>query len=243
MVDFPNLEEVINSLSFQAVGLASVLILILVGISLKLKKPSANVKIILFTLIASITGVTTLFLAGSTLYLNVTSSSKGPVHWHADIEIWKCGQEINLKDPSGISNKIGTSTLHEHNDKRIHLEGVVINPHDASLGKFFKVIGGELSSDRLQVPTNENLETIASGDTCPDANNAQLQVFVYKVTGHDFHQEKLLDPGSYIISPYSNVPSGDCIIIELDGEKDKTDKLCRSFQVAQTVNKLNKPGN
>ena len=61
-------------------------------------------------------------LIGSTIYLNTNSDSGGPVHWHADIEFWACGNEIELRDPTGFSNKIGTGTLHEHDDHRIHLD-------------------------------------------------------------------------------------------------------------------------
>lgn len=92
------------------------------------------------------------------MYLNVKSDTGGPVHWHADFEIWACGNEIALRDPRGfLSNKIGSPTLHEHNDKRIHLEGVPVTlPHDASLGKFMSTIGGELTQSSLTVPVNDD---------------------------------------------------------------------------------------
>src|SRR3989344_854626 len=117
------LDAALSSYSLSAVLYASIALLILVLISLKTRNASPSVKKILFISIVAIVASVTIFLAGSTIYLNIVSFSRGPVHYHADFEIWNCGQEIDLKDPKGISNKIGTPALHEHNDKRIHLEG------------------------------------------------------------------------------------------------------------------------
>ncbi len=233
-----NLEEIIASYSFIITGLASALLLGLSALALLLKHPKADTKKLLFGSIAAVTILPTFFLAGSTIYLNSISSSKGPVHWHADIEIWACGREVELRDPKGISNKIGTSTLHEHNDKRIHLEGVVLKPEDASLGKFFRVIDGKLTNDTVSVPVNDGTMLISSGISCGDGQDRQLQVFVYKTEGEYYTQTKLEDPAAYIMSPQSNIPPGDCIIVELDTEKPRTDKLCQSYKVAEKIGKL-----
>ena len=40
--------------------------------------------------------LTTVYMASSTIYLNLISETKGPVHWHADYEIWNCGEKIKL---------------------------------------------------------------------------------------------------------------------------------------------------
>lgn len=233
-----DLDAKISALSFNIVILATALLLILVVIAILKHKPSNLLKKSLFILISAITILTTLFLAGSTIYLNNVSSSKGPVHWHADIEIWACGNELDLKNPTGWSNKIGTATLHEHNDKRIHLEGVVVEEKDASLGKFFQVIGGEITPTSLKIPTTEGVKIYQPQTTCPNSNDSKLQVFVYKVMGKQIIQSKVSDPASYIISPESQVPSGDCIIIEYGAEKEKTDHLCRSFIVQKELDKI-----
>lgn len=232
------IDEVITSLSLKFVFAGSILLAIITGISLYGKHFSEAIKKTLFFSIAGIVILVTIFLAASTIYLNVISSSKGPVHWHADYEIWACDKELDLKDPEGFSNKIGTAVLHEHNDKRIHLEGVVVTPLDASLEKFFSVIDGKLSKDFLSVKTHDGIVTIKTGDSCLGNNNTKLQVFLYKTDGGTYTQQKLEDPPSYIISPHQNVPPGDCIIVELDLPKDKTDKLCTSYQVAQSTGKI-----
>lgn len=232
------LDSILSSYSFSSVFYGSIALLILVSISLKIKKPSSLMKKVLFTSIAFVVVSVTMFLAGSTIYLNIVSFSKGPVHYHADIEIWNCGKEVELIDPKGLSNKIGTSTLHEHNDKRIHLEGVVMDDKSASLGRFFEVIGGYITPTALSVPTNNGQLAIKADYMCKNGAVKMLQVFAFKVKNGIYYQTKVYDPANYVISPYSNVPPGDCIIIEFDSFKNKTDKLCRSYKVAETIGKI-----
>jgi hypothetical protein len=86
------------------------------------------------------------------------------------MEIWACGNELELRNPyEFLSNKVGTATLHEHNDRRIHLEGVVVDDsRDASLGKFFHVIGGAISPNTLVVPLNAPAGPLFEDDTDGD---------------------------------------------------------------------------
>lgn len=237
------LEESVHSYSFLIIGVASFLLFVLTVLAMKLKKSSHRVKTILFMSMIAVIVFPSLFLMISTVMVNVNSVSKGPVHWHADIEVWACGNEIELKDPDKfLSNKIGTSTLHEHNDKRIHLEGVVGKHGDASLGKFFRVIDGELNSRFMVVPTNNGPLTYKNGDMCPNGVPGEVQVFLYKTENGVYTQQKLPTPDSYSISPFSQVPEGDCVIVEFDMVKDKTDKLCRSYTVAEEIDKVKKGG-
>jgi hypothetical protein len=251
-----DLEATITSLSIKAVTWGSVLLVGLVLSAIVLKKlkgkrrKQASWEMPLFlSIVGTILGIS-VFLVGSTIYLNTVSSSKGPVHWHADFEIWACGEPItahlangedvdHLKDPQGrLSNKIGTATYHEHNDKRIHLEGVVVEPKDASLGKFFHVIGGSLTASSMVVPTNDGNRSFANGQRCGDTAG-QVQVFAFKQNeDKTYSQQKLTDPASYVISPNPNVPPADCLIFEFDRPKAKTDKLCRSYRVANQIGDL-----
>lgn len=239
-MQYSTLEEIIASYSKDATIIAILILLVLTVLAIRLKKLTDLKKKFLFSAIVMTVIVTTIFLAASTVYLNVISVSGGPVHWHADIEVWACQEEIDFVDPLGFSNKVGTSTLHEHNDKRIHLEGVVLTPQDASLGKFFKVIGGEISSNSITIPTNAGFKTHQTGERCSNGATSELQVFVYKTVNGSYFQSKIIEPSSYIISPYASVPEGDCIIIEFDVPKNKTDKLCRSYKVAEQIGKIRK---
>ncbi len=160
----------VKSLSIRVIGAASlalVVLLVLAAITVKNKR-FHSFKTPLFVAIAATIIVPSLLLVGSTIYVNVQSESKGPVHWHTDIEFWVCGQEIELRDPyEFLSNKVGTSTYHEHDDKRIHLEGVVFEKsYDASLEKFMIVTGGGITDDQLVIPTDPQLfENDVDGDT------------------------------------------------------------------------------
>jgi hypothetical protein len=235
-----NIEHLLNTYSLYMLAFGVISLTVLALLSLKLKKISEDGKKHLFLAIVLVTLLPTIVMSGSTVYINSISSSGGPVHWHADIDIYACGKEVNLKDPKGISNKIGSATLHEHNDKRIHLEGVVLTPLDASLGNFFHVIGGELSETSVSLPTNDGILTLRNGEICEGAAAVgQVQVFVYRTDKEGYYaQEKVADPDGYIISPYSSVPTGDCVIVEFAEAKDRTDKICKSYQVAEKIGKL-----
>jgi hypothetical protein len=154
----PDLEQQIIKLAIRTVLLASVSLIVLILIASATRNKSPKLKLPLFVLIAFTILSSTSILIGSTIYLNTKSDSGGPVHWHADIEFWSCGAELDLRNPTGfLSNKIGTATYHEHNDKRIHLEGVVVHKDvDASLGKFMQVTGGHISSDSAAIPLDKS---------------------------------------------------------------------------------------
>jgi hypothetical protein len=214
---------------------AAVILALLVVLTLRKKQHSQDFKQFLFSAILIFVAAPTLYITAATVYKNVVSASNGPVHWHADFEIWNCGQQVNLKDPDGrLSNKIGTATLHEHNDNRIHVEGVAQLLHDASLGEFFHVVGGELTSTSVTIPTNAGPLPLTNGSICGNGLEGKLQVFVYQTDQEGYYmQKKLTDPQNYVISPYTNVPEGDCVIVEFGQEKDKTEHLCRSYDVAK----------
>lgn len=231
-----DLELQIGAISLRVAAIASIIVLALIIYAAVTKSRS---KIIFGSVVVTVVAAT-IFLIGSTIYLNSISSSKGPVHWHADFEIYNCGESVELLDPQGfLSNKIGTPVLHEHNDKRIHLEGVVVHRSDASLGKFFRVIGGELNNDSMVVPTNDGKVSMISGQEC-NGQPAELQTFLYRTNedGTTYTQTKLEDPASHIIKDDSHVPPGDCLVFELAPAKDKTDKTCLSWEVAEELGKI-----
>src|SRR5262245_53778686 len=94
---YSNLDEVIASISLKVVAIAFLVLLIVALISLAVKRPTHKLKLWLFLIIASTTIASSFFLAASTIYINTVSSSGGPVHWHADYEVWHCGREIELE--------------------------------------------------------------------------------------------------------------------------------------------------
>jgi len=189
--------------TWTVIGYGSLIFAILILIIVLFhKRMNETAKKITYFFIVGVTSVVTIYLIATTLHLNIISETKGPVHWHADFEIWVCDKEINLIDPKGLSNKVGVPLLHEHNDNRIHVEGVVLDKKQASLGAFFYAVGGSLSDDGLKVPTNEGFLAVHNGDKCND-QPAKLYVFV--------NGNLIENPKDYVISPYQNVPPGDRI--------------------------------
>ncbi len=235
-----DLEAYTSTFSRNAVVIGFALLGTLLLLSMAIKNKTELIKELLFWPMVLVVGGVTIGLAASTIYLNTNSSSKGPIHWHADFEVWACGQELELKDPTGrLSNKIGSPSRHEHNDKRLHYEGVVVKQNDAALGSFIEVLGGELSDSRLVFPTNTQIATYNNGAMC-NGTPGQVQTFVYN-TNKDgtYSQHKLAAPFvDYIMSPESQVPNGDCIIIEFDNVKEKTDRMCQSYETALETGKL-----
>lgn len=233
------LELSISTLSLKLVliGLGLTALFILMAILLSPKKET--VKRVLFNLIIISVITPTLVLVFITVYLNLNSWSHGPVHWHADYEVWVCGEKLDLVAPTGWSNKIGTPTLHEHNDNRLHLEGVALTAHDVSFGRFFRVIGGEITPTSLIFPDKNGLVQRTTGAHCPDDTIGTLQAYAYRVNNDNtYTQRKVLSPELYIPTPQSIVPPGDCIIVEFGPTSPVTEKLCRSWQVALETGKL-----
>lgn len=179
-----DIEGNINSLSIKSVLVASLLLVVLLVIAslVMQNKRHEALKTPLFIAITATIIIPSLLLIGSTVYINTISESGGPVHWHTDIEYWVCGQEIEIRDPYAfLSNKVGTSTYHEHDDKRIHLEGVVIEKeYDASLEKFMDVTGGSITSTSMVIPTNDYyIENDIDGDV-PRGDVETLRKFISK---------------------------------------------------------------
>ena len=182
-------------------GLAGFGILILL-ILLFQKRMDENTKTIVYLSVVAVIGIVTIYLIITTLNLNLISETKGPVHWHADYEIWVCDKEISLARAKGFSDKQGVDLMHSHEDNRIHVEGVLLDKKEASLGAFFYAVGGLLTDDEIKVLTDDGLVSGHNGDNC-NGKPAQLYVFV--------NGNLTANPSDYVISPYEKVPPGDRI--------------------------------
>jgi hypothetical protein len=243
--DALRIDEYLTQSSIKYLIIASIITALLLIVASLHKNKSENFKKFVFSSIVIVVTLSTLYLAGTTVYINVISETKGPIHWHADFEIWNCNNKIDLIDSKGITNKVGSPLLHEHGDNRIHVEGTVLDKKNVNLHKFFDVIGGFLKKGYLKVPANGEALELNDGDLCNN-NPGKLQVFVYKIITPNPYSEKVLeykqtkldDFENYVLSSYTDIPPGDCIIIEFDENKDKTDKICERYKAAIEENKL-----
>jgi len=193
----------LSQLAVAGYGAISFGILVLIMLSFQ-KAMNNAVKRAVYILLVMVVSLVTIYLIVTTLHLNIISETKGPVHWHADYEIWACDKEIKLAEPKGLSNKQGVDLMHAHNDNRIHVEGVLLDRKEASLGAFFHAVNGDISSDGFSIPADDGLVVYRDGFACNE-QPGKLYVFVNgNLTG---------SPSNYIISPYEKVPPGDRIKI------------------------------
>ena len=216
----------------MVVGFASVFVVLLTLVILFVKTENRGLKIFFFVLLVLPVIGATVYITGDTLTKVAESPAKGPVHWHADYRVYRCGAELDLINPTGMSNKIGTATIHEHGDKRIHVEGLITSLAEVSLGSFFKIVGGEMTEDKLVFPTNSGLISMKNGDLCTDGNTGALQVFLWETKDKVATQRKLMDFPIYVMKPEELIPPGDCIIVEFGSPKDKTSYTCEQYDVA-----------
>lgn len=193
-----DLEEQVASTSARITLASAAVLFVLTIVASLLKGRAPRLKMPIFLMMMAAMIGSTIYLAASTIYVNVKSDSGGPVHWHADIEIWACGNELELRDPfKFLSNKIGTATLHEHDDRRIHLEGVVVDDsRDATLGKFFHVIDGALTDEALVVPLNKSegplFENDIDGDGPTDTSPSLIEPYV-RTNAEGFRYARFVD--------------------------------------------------
>lgn len=226
-------QDALKSLNIRIVAISGGLLLLLILLALRMNGNAGDrAKKIIFWSMVGVIVFPTFFFVGTTLSINFSSVTKGPVHWHADFKIIACGQEMKPPHAKGVlSNKTGTNVLHGHEDQRVHIEGVVTNTSDVSLEKFFEVQGGKLAEMSFAVPTSEGILFYENGDTCENGTVGVWQVFLYTTNNGVARQQKLKDFLHYVPSPYINVPPGDCIIFEFGPEKEKTEVLCDFYQL------------
>ena len=180
-------------------------------------------KILFFSLLAVPIILSSIYLGAHTIHKNIVSETKGPVHWHIDYQVHVCGERLDLIDPTGLSNKIGSPLFHEHDDDRVHVEGTVMRVQDVDLGAYFEVIGGRLTETSLVYPTNEGIVSVQEGqDTC-DGQPANLKIYI--------NGRQIENPTEHVPYPDAYVPPGDCVIVDFSpGDSPTTDKICESWE-------------
>jgi len=206
----------------QIILFSGIIVLLSISYALLMRKElTESHKKALYIIVAISAIIGTIYLSGATVYLNQKSWSGGPVHWHADFEIWVCGEQIDVVDPTGFRNLVGEETMHEHGDNRIHIEGVIFDKEDATLAEFFEALGGRFeagATDRegrtygyLQVPTEEGLKgwgqpaVLSLFESLCNGKIARWTVFI---NGKLVENNEAPD---YVISPWQTVPPGDTI--------------------------------
>ncbi|MFB6116022.1 MAG: hypothetical protein ABEK10_00785 [Candidatus Nanosalina sp.] len=172
-----------------------------------------------------------LFTAGAFVHQSQTSWSGGEIHWHADYEVLVENSQGELKradliDPSNycketphessymcsLNDRTGTTEYHEHNDNRIHLEGVFKEREDATLSAYFETFGGKLTSREMIYPTNSGVLRVAESNK----TNKTLKIIVRSGIAGERGWKIIDNPADYVISPYKRGANLDDIFIVWD---------------------------
>lgn len=234
---YPDMNFIHYVLPVFQVGL--VVLTVAVGLSLwKEDELSERGKTILMSVLLVAVLGPTIFTAGAWLHGVQTSWSDGEIHYHADYEvlIQQDGeyQQLDLIDPSRfceqagqsymchLNDRTGTTEYHEHNDRRIHLEGTFKTFEDATLQAFFRTFGGDLTNEQLVYPTNDQVHNIT------EEGNRTIKIAVQQGVGgtrgwcmigepgdglteddicqSPFGGERVTQPSEYVVSPYQQGP-------------------------------------
>lgn len=233
------------------IGLGVVGIIVLTAVALLTEgRLTERAKYALMTAMLLVVLVPTLYTVGAYIHQVQTSWSAGEVHYHADYEVIVQDEagtyhQVDLIDPSKfcqqarhestymckLNDRTGSTEYHEHNDRRIHLEGTFREREDATLAAYFKTFGGELSNTRLVYPTNEKtwaveergdrtlkilVERGVGGDRGWCAIGPQGDVSSDNVCIDQYSGEPARSPAGYVISPYQSGPALDDIWIIYD---------------------------
>lgn len=189
-------------------------------------KLSHGGKILFFSLIAVPILLSSIYMGAHTVHENIISETGGPVHWHVDYQVHVCGERLDLINPTGLNNKIGSPLFHEHNDDRVHIEGTVMNVQSVDLQSYFAVIGGSLTETSLTYrDENKGLVEVQNGDLC-NGQESTLNIYI--------NGQQVEDPLNHVPYPHAMVPPGDCVIVEFGPEDSSTtDRLCESWQAQE----------
>ncbi|HLD80670.1 MAG TPA: hypothetical protein VJA40_01575, partial [archaeon] len=179
----------------------------------------------LFLAIAVPVALSTLYLAGTTVYLNLVSETGGPVHWHADYEVWDCGKQVTdfLESETVWDNKVGSPTIHHHGDYRMHIEGVLLRVTDARIHNFFEKIGGEYDEGSFSyVDSAKAVKRLENGDLCPNGKPGAWKLYVQDGPKKERKWRLETQGPNYVIQPFADVPPGDFLKLVFDSEDDES---------------------
>lgn len=123
--------------------------------------------------------------------------TRGDVHWHAGLVLTVCGENVPLPQPLGVNDKVhgepfvGTPLMHLHQGPLIHVEGVIVNKEDITLGKFMKVIGLNFKDDELLDKKN--------GVVCLNGKQGRVRLLVDGTESLELSQKIIQDDENYEI--------------------------------------------
>lgn len=209
----------------------------------------------MFITAISFAGGAAAVFALATGFLTLKAPGHQAASWQAGISFWSCGEQLTVqKPPKGMSTHIGTTPyFYDGNTQTLHYEGLPKSAQpDANVSSFLEAMGGSLTSRSFSLPidtqsiqfntlnsqlisTDQNGKSainVANGKSCKDSNDqAAVQVFAFTINrfNNTYKQEKVTNPEQLVIGQESDPHLAQCIIIEFDTPKAKTEHLCQSY--------------
>lgn len=225
---------------FMLGGLVLMVVVTFVSVA-KEKELSEQGKMILMTGFLLAILVPSIYATSAYSHRIATSWSGGEVHWHADYEVVVQDEngeyhQLDLIDPARfcqqseeggymcrLNDRTGVTEYHEHNDRRIHLEGTAKTREEATLRVFFQTFGGDLTNTRLVYPTNDRVWRLQNRENRTLKIAVQQQITREEGVGarwclisrtapeqdvcRSFDNNELARlPSEYVISPYQQGP-------------------------------------
>jgi len=88
----------------------------------------------------------------------VKSYTDGPVHWHASLDVFICGNKMDVPKEAPVGeHHLGLPLLHTHADRLIHIEGQVWKKEDISFGAYMDAINVPFSNDTIMEYKNDGM--------------------------------------------------------------------------------------
>lgn len=109
----------------------------------------------------------------------VESYTKDAVHWHAGLNVFICGEKIDVPKelPQG-EHHLGLPLLHTHADGLIHIEGKIWKKEDISLGAYMDAIGVPFGNDTIMGYKNDGM--------CNDGKANKVRMIVNGKENNEF---------------------------------------------------------
>lgn len=214
-----SLSNRLTDINLEILLIAGGLLIFLGLVSELLVNRKQKTKFFLFTSMSLVVGLPSLFLWGSSLFLNVFSDSGGKVSWRAGLEVWACGIHIKPKpQPTWVDGStLVFEDIYFNLSKELSLTNVLAN-NGAKIGggnlrlavdqNAINQLGPQersLIDDKLSLVDGQLEINLRSGQNCQQIPS-ELQIFVYQAdeNGQGYQQTKLT-PGVKINQPISRL--------------------------------------
>jgi hypothetical protein len=192
----------------------------------------------------------------------ISQSSNGSLNRRTgQLAVFACGQEIAIRPHSAFSSTAGTGSYSVAPSGDMEYLGYATDTKtDATLGSFFKAIGGSISSNIATIPfgpsakalltnvttldqfskTNNDQESyleLRSGEACTSSPSMlSIYVFTYDAETKSYVQQKIIQhPELYVLND-RKYDQRDCVVIVFGDPKEGRNLTCHGRPATTNIN-------